>query len=83
MNTPKIVGICNRLCVAPKAMQQGIIEELLQAVRQGENSPGHASGKVGDTIATLRNALDWPEVKDSPSAVARICRTLRTIREAS
>jgi len=36
---------------------------------------------TADPIATLRGMLEWPEVKSSPAAVARISRSLRKVRE--
>jgi len=81
MTHVKLTGILNRLNSAPKHLRAGVqtefdaaIDEMVAARVGGKSSPAN-------TITTLRDSLTWPEVKDSPLAVARICRTLRKLRE--
>ena len=89
VDNAKIIGIANRLRVAPDSMRHAILVELVAAIDEketGEALPAKREacadpGAAESAIRGLRNSLTWPEVKTNPLAVARICRTLRTLRE--
>ena len=56
----------------------------VNAIGEGADAPGHAKADLsGDTIATLRDSLNWPEVKGNALATAQVARTLRAMREVA
>ncbi len=93
MTAEKIIGIANRLATAPKHLRAGVRAELDAAIDEVKSiavlkasmqltQPFEVTGKLCNAIATLRDALTWDEVKANPPALARIARTLRTLRES-
>ena len=76
MNNAKLIGICNRIRVTPKAYRGALITELVDAIDEGLEPTLAKSAATND----MRTMLDWPEVKASPLATARIARNLRSMR---
>lgn len=81
-NDSKISGILHRLKIAPASMRRGVCEELIEALNTESDWLAHKkTASATNTIGHLRNLLTWPEVKADGLAVARICRSLRSLRE--
>ncbi len=78
MNEQKIISICSRIRITPPGQRGSLLNELVREIDAG---PGYTAN-AAKTVANLRNALEWPEVKDNPLAVATIARTLREMRGA-
>ncbi len=76
MDNTKVLSICNRIRITPPGQRGSLINELVQEIDAGPGYTANASKAVDD----LRNALEWPEVKSNPLAVATIARTLREMR---
>lgn len=69
VNTAKIIGICNRLRIAPKAMRQAIIQELIEAADDG--------AEITDALANVRGQL--VSEKD-PNRIAALVKSARSLR---
>jgi hypothetical protein len=92
VNVAKIIGICNRLRIAPSSQRAAIIRELIAAADE-DADPQVATAKnqlalfamrtspeKAATIANLREMLKWPEVRNDGRALARIAKTLNSLR---
>jgi len=80
VNPALIVGLANRIRIAPQSDRRALIAELLAAIDEGADSPTRQPQGASNESA-LRELLQCDEVKSNPVASMRIARLLVNERD--
>jgi hypothetical protein len=80
VNSAKVIGLANRIRIAPNSERQKLIAELLSEIDSGSEIPTRKPQGASNETA-LRDMLQWPEIRSSPVASLRIARMLITERD--
>ena len=73
VNTAKVIGIANRLRIAPNSERRAIIAELIAAIDDGADTPTRKPPGASNESA-LREMLQWDEIKSNPVASMRVAK---------